>query len=47
MISPNEKDIIKEFGAISYTNGKDGEILGAKAQGTASVMYDVLNKKFA
>ncbi|MBF0204837.1 MAG: IS4 family transposase [Desulfamplus sp.] len=43
VILPYEKDIIREFGAISYTNGKDSEILGSKPQATASVMYDVLN----
>jgi len=42
-ILPNEEDIRKEFGAISYTNGKDDQIAGSKPQATASVMYDVLN----
>jgi len=43
VILPNEEDIRKEFGAISYTNGKDDQIVGSKPQATASVIYDVLN----
>lgn len=43
VILPNEEDIRKEFGAISYTNGKDDQIAGSKPQAVASVMYDVLN----
>lgn len=43
VILPNEEDIRKEFGAISYTNGKDDQIVGSKPQATASVMYDLLN----
>ena len=39
---PNTKDIVDEFGQISYKNNKH-EIKGKHAYGVASVMYDVLN----
>ncbi len=39
---PNTKDVIKEFGQISYSS-KDGEVTGKHAYGLASVLYDVLN----
>jgi hypothetical protein len=40
---PDTKDVIKEFGQIRYTTGKDGPE-GEHAYGLASVMYDVLNR---
>jgi len=43
VISPDEEDIRKESGAISYTDGKDDQTAGSKPQATASVMYDVPN----
>lgn len=41
---PNTPEICREFGTLSYTNGKDDTIKGYHAFGLASVMYDVLNK---
>lgn len=40
IVLPNTKDVIEDFGQISYGNSK---IKGKQAYGLASVMYDVLN----
>lgn len=40
---PNTSEIVNEFGAFSYTNGKDKTVLGEHATALCSVLYDILN----
>jgi hypothetical protein len=41
---PHNEETSKAFGSIAYTNGKDKQTLGEHCYGTASVLYDVLNR---
>ena len=41
---PHNEETRKAFGSIAYTNGKDKQTLGEHCYGTASVLYDVLNR---
>lgn len=41
---PNNKETCAAFGTISYTNGKNKQLLGEHCYGRASVLYDVLNR---
>ena len=42
IVLPNTKDVIDEFGQISYSSN-NSKVEGKQAYGLASVMYDVLN----
>ncbi|BCG65167.1 MAG: transposase, IS4 family [Methyloprofundus sp.] len=44
VVLPNTEDVREEFGTISYSNGKDSEIIGQHPYALASVLYDVLNR---
>jgi hypothetical protein len=44
VILPNNQETREEFGAIPYTNGKNKHTLGEHCYGTASVLYDVMNR---
>lgn len=41
---PHTKETSEAFGTIAYTNGNDKQTLGEHCYGTASVLYDVLNR---
>jgi len=44
VVLPNTDNVRDEFGTITYSNGKDSEIIGEHPYALASVLYDVLNR---
>jgi len=44
IVLPNTENVREAFGTISYSNGKDSEIVGQHPYALASVLYDVLNR---
>lgn len=41
---PDNEDVRKEFGTLTWSKGKDSEIQGERPYALASVLYDVMNR---